>query len=211
MCIIAISLKGIRQPNESELRNMFSRNSDGAGYMVAREGKVEIHKGFMNYTDFSRAIEKEHFTDDDVVVYHFRISTQGGVNPQMCQPFGLTKDISKTKALDLKANVGIAHNGIIPLTTDRTDMEYSDTAHFVAEYLPHLIKKAQDIRNPFLLDIIEEVINSRMVFLSGDGNVSYVGNGWIRETSGLLFSNSTYKEVTYNYVKNTKWHNVIYR
>ena len=146
---------------------MFSRNPDGAGFMVARNGKVEIHKGFMEFGEFINAVNSMNFTDDDVIVYHFRISTQGGVNREMCQPFGQTRHITETKALDVLANVGIAHNGIIPMTTDHRDKEYSDTAHFVAEYLPWMVRTPKDIKNPFILDCIEEIINSKMVLMDG--------------------------------------------
>lgn len=199
MCIIAISKKGIRQPNEKEIRNMFSRNSHGAGYMVARGDKVELHKGFMDVEEFLWNVNRENFTDDDVVIYHFRISTQAGVNREMCHPFALTSDISKTKALDAFCGIGVAHNGIIPMTTSK-DAEYSDTAHFVAEYLPLLIRNTKDMRNPRALELIEEAIQSKMALLDGSGYVATVGN-FITEKSGLMFSNTTYKEITSSYVK----------
>ena len=43
--------------------------------------------------------------------------------------------------------IGVAHNGIIPLTTDRTQHEYSDTALFIAKYLSHIISCPEDLRN----------------------------------------------------------------
>lgn len=52
---------------------MFRRNPHGAGYMYARDGKVTIHKGFMNIEDFLAAVHAEQFTLQDSVVYHFRI------------------------------------------------------------------------------------------------------------------------------------------
>ena len=81
MCIICVSKSGVRQPGEATIRSMFLNNPHGAGYMVARGGRVEIHKGFMNLGDYLRAIRAECFTLQDSVVYHFRISTQAGVNP----------------------------------------------------------------------------------------------------------------------------------
>lgn len=38
---------------------------------------------FMDVDEYIEAIRAEHFTAKDPVVYHFRISTQAGVNPQM--------------------------------------------------------------------------------------------------------------------------------
>ena len=83
MCIICVSRSGVRQPGEAAIRAMFLNNPHGAGYMVARGGRVEIHKGFMNLGDYLRAIRAECFTLQDSVVYHFRISTQAGVGPEM--------------------------------------------------------------------------------------------------------------------------------
>ena len=42
MCIICVSPKRVRQPNVTTIRRMFQNNPDGAGYMVARDGKVII-------------------------------------------------------------------------------------------------------------------------------------------------------------------------
>ena len=47
MCIICVSKSGVRQPDENTIRTMFRHNPHGAGYMVARDGRVIIHKGFM--------------------------------------------------------------------------------------------------------------------------------------------------------------------
>ena len=42
MCIICVSKPGVRQPDENTIRTMFYRNPHGAGYMFARDGRVEI-------------------------------------------------------------------------------------------------------------------------------------------------------------------------
>lgn len=203
MCIVCVSKKGIIQPDESTIRTMFARNSDGAGYMVARDDKVIIHKGFMDVEEFIGAINRERFTKDDAVVYHFRISTQGGVNPEMCHPFGLSHKLSDMKALDVLANIGIAHNGIIPLTTNSKDKEYSDTAHFIAEYLPYIIRNIKDIRNNRILEIIYELAGSKFALMDGSGYIATVGN-FTREKDGLLYSNQTYKPLSYSYDRSTK-------
>ena len=90
MCIICVSRSGVRQPGEAAIRAMFLNNPHGAGYMFARDGWVTIHKGFMDLGDYLRAIREEHFTVSDSVVYHFRISTQAGVSPEMTHPFPLS-------------------------------------------------------------------------------------------------------------------------
>ena len=106
MCIICVSPKGTRQPIRAQLKTMFFRNPHGAGYMYARDGIVHIHKGFMYLDDFLAAIESEHFTARDSVVYHFRIGTQAGVNPPMTHPFALTHQRQLTRALDVDCRAG---------------------------------------------------------------------------------------------------------
>lgn len=205
MCIICVSKKGIRQPNKNELKTMFSRNPDGAGYMVARNGKVEIHKGFMSFDEFMKNINGENFTNDDVVIYHFRISTQGGVNREMCHPFPLSDNLETMKALDVNCAVGIAHNGIIPMTCTR-NKEYSDTALFIAQYLNIFIRNERDLHNDAVMDVLNECIRSKMAILDRHGYVALCGD-FIEEKSGLLFSNTTYKAYTpqqYSF-KNTKY------
>lgn len=198
MCIICISDKGVKQPTKTTMQTMWSNNPHGAGYMYYRDGKVYTRKGFMKFADFWNAVSGEGFTKDDVVIYHFRISTQGGVNPEMTQPFFFTKDIVKTKALSAETKLGIMHNGIIPMTT-YSDKEYSDTAHFVAEYLPLIVRNTADLTNPHTLELLSEVIHSKMVFLDCKGRVTTVGN-FIHEADGLIYSNSTFK--TYKYMYN---------
>ena len=197
MCIICISKKGIRQPSASEFKQMWDSNSHGAGYMVARGGAVDIHKGLMNYKDFMRSVKEEKFTDDDVVIYHFRISTQAGVNPYMTHPFPFTADIENTRLLDVRCNLGIVHNGIIRITSNG-DKDYSDTALFITQYLPALIRDVDDIHRPDVLRCIEDLAGSKLAFLDGAGNVETVGK-FITEKSGLMFSNTTYKPASYTY------------
>lgn len=191
MCIICVSDYGVKQPSKTTMQNMWSANPHGAGYMYYRDGKVYTRKGFMKFTDFWNAVSSERFTEDDVVAYHFRISTQGGVNPEMTQPFFFTKDIVKTKELAGEAKLGIMHNGIIQMTSDG-NKEYSDTAQFVANYLPLIIRNTKDLDNERKRDIIRELIQSRMVFLDCRGKVTLVGD-FVQEKDGLIYSNRTYK------------------
>ena len=52
MCIICVSPARTRQPSISQIKTMFKNNPHGAGYMFARDGRVQIHKGFMDLEDF---------------------------------------------------------------------------------------------------------------------------------------------------------------
>ena len=191
MCVICASPKGTRQPSLSEIKRMFYRNPHGAGYMYAREGKVVIHKGFMNLGDFLNALRKEHFTAADSVVYHFRISTQAGVNPEMTHPFPLSNQREDMKALDVICGCGIAHNGIIRLTSDPDNKRYSDTAIFITDYLSKIIRKKADLRDPVTLELIWQLAKSKFAIMDNSGYVATVGH--FIDDHGLLFSNDSYQ------------------
>ena len=193
MCIIAVSKRGIRQPTLQQLQKMFNNNPDGAGYMFARDGKVAIHKGFMTWEDFKRAVMAEKFTEADPVVYHFRISTQAGIKPTMTHPFPLTDNIKLCEKLDvLSCPVGIAHNGIIHLTTDHKQTRFSDTALFIAEYMTKLIRHPSDMHDESIREMIYALTNSKWALLEGKtGEIETVG-AFINH-KGLLFSNTSYK------------------
>lgn len=190
MCIICVSNKGIKQPTKDQLLQMFINNPHGAGFMFARAGHVEIKKGFMTFAEFYKAVKAENFTKDDVVIYHFRISTQAGITPEMTHPFPLTANITECKTLETACNIGVAHNGIISLTSNHKDTEYNDTAHFIAEYMSVIIKDETDLKNKAKLRRIEQLARSKFAILGGSGTVAVVG--YFIEDKGLLFSNSSY-------------------
>ena len=171
---------------------MFSRNPHGAGYMVATGKYVEIHKGFMNVSDLLRATKD--FTSADVVVWHFRISTQAGVSPEMTQPFPLSESLDDLEALDVLSSIGVAHNGIIRMTSTGSP-RYSDTALFISRYMRRLVRRQSDILDPRVQELLEAVTGSKMALLDKAGHVGLVGP-FIREKSGLLFSNGSYTKIT---------------
>ena len=187
MCVICVSEKGVRQPHPWEIRKMFAKNPHGAGYMVANGKNVRIEKGFMNVDAYLDALENEKFGEDDVVVYHFRISTQAGINQQMTQPFPLSDRLDHMKALSVECECGVAHNGIIPITTDPREKEFSDTAMFITFYLSDLIRRPKDLKDKNVLMDIEDLIQSKMVILDRSGEMAYIGK-W-HDLAGLKFSN----------------------
>ena len=190
MCIICVSKKGVKQPSKDLLRKMFDANPHGAGYMVAENGKVRISKGYMTFDSFYDAVSSEGFGKNDSVVYHFRISTQAGVQPSMTQPFPLVSNIKNTRVLDCITDLGIAHNGIIKFTSDANDRVYSDTAHFIAEYLADWLKGPKDFTEEFL-DLLADGKKSRFALLDGTGMV-YTAGEYVEDYDGLLFSNMSY-------------------
>lgn len=196
MCVIAVSKRGVKQPTAEQLKTMFERNPHGAGYMYARDGRVTIHKGFMGFSDFKRAVDNEQFGDDDSVVYHFRISTQAGVNPQMTHPFPLTKVRENCEKLDLRCSVGIAHNGIIRMTSDKKETRFSDTVIFITDYMAKLIRDRADLTDNAVIEMIDNMTNSKWAIMDGiTGDVVTIGQ--FINVDGILFSNSTYTNALY--------------
>ena len=191
MCVIAVSRAGVRQPTKDQLYTMWCNNPHGAGYMFARDGQVTIHKGFMIWEEFYSAVRAERFTLRDPVVYHFRISTQAGVNPCMTHPFPLSRNLDHMKALDITCPIGVAHNGIIPMTSDKNEHEYSDTALFVANYLTELIRRPGDLIRASIHDMIEELTMSKWAIMDGDGRIVTIGR--FTTEGNLEFSNGSYR------------------
>ena len=190
MCIICVSKSGICQPDESTIRTMFHHNPHGAGYMFARGGRVIIHKGFMNPDDYLRAIRAECFTLQDSVVYHFRIRTQAGVGPEMTHPFPLSTRPERMRHLDLSCRCGVAHNGVIRLTSDPSNERYSDTAIFITDYLSHIIRRRADLRDQRVMDSIFQIAQSKFAIMDSGGYIATVGK--FIDERGLLFSNASY-------------------
>ena len=195
MCVICVKKKGVKLPSYEDIRDMWEANPHGAGFMFVRNEKVYIRKGFMTLEDFNKALSKENFTKDDVIVMHFRISTQAGVNPEMTHPFALTKNIEKTKILNVVCDIGVAHNGIIKMTSNG-NKEYSDTAIFVTQYMTKLIRNFDDFYNPAVREMIEELAKSKLAILTKDGDVAMIGD--FKEVDGLYYSNL-------NHVWRTRW------
>ncbi len=190
MCIICVSPAGVRQPNFTAIRTMFRNNPHGAGYMFARGGRVHISKGYMDIDSFLDAMHCERFTRRDAVVYHFRISTQAGISPQMTHPFPLSNRHDHMKALELDCKCGVAHNGVIRLTADPTNTEYSDTAIFITDYLSEIIRRPGDLKDPGILQLIHRLAGSKLAIMDASGYIATVGH-FINE-NGLLFSNGSY-------------------
>ena len=197
MCIICVSPARTRQPSISQIKIMFLNNPHGAGYMFAREGRVHIHKGFMDIDSFLNAVKAEHFTAKDSVVYHFRISTQAGVNPEMTHPFPLSNRLPHMKALDVECPCGVAHNGIIQLTSDPSQSEYSDTTLFITRYMAQMVHGLDDLKDAQLLNRIERLAGSKLAIMDGSGYIATIGH-FINER-GLLFSNDSYQELRWRH------------
>lgn len=191
MCIIAAKPYGVKMPEERYLKNMFNNNDDGAGFMYAVADRVYIEKGFMEYTRFKARLDEiiDTYGEELPLVMHFRITTHGGTKPENCHPFPVTDSIGMLKKLKCKANLAVAHNGIIPVTPRNKDI--SDTMEYIAGQLAPLRRAVPDFyRNKDLMEMVYHAIDSKMVIMNKRGEMYFVGE--FIEEDGIFYSNHSY-------------------
>jgi predicted glutamine amidotransferase len=216
MCIILYKPSGKKLPNKQVLETCFKNNPDGAGFMFSHKGQVHIKKGFMDFSSF-----EENLTDtlkyiDEIktpMVLHFRITTQGGVNQACTHPFPLSKNMSDLRQLQCTANIGVAHNGIISLTSEygggyygygsvqKKVIDYSDTMKFITDYLSLIIKSPKYYKDDDTLELIERLVDSKLAILDSYGHCELIGN-FIKD-DGIYYSNDSYKPRVYKYTTKT--------
>ena len=209
MCIAIAKPIGVDIPNDDILTNCFNNNPDGAGFAFNHNNEVIIRKGYMKLKDFLDAFHKYdkkfNFKNRGVLI-HTRITTHGGTNPQMCHPFPINSDEGALKKIEYCSPFAIVHNGIISLTsgeaTKKKDM--SDTAIFVQKYLTKIAKNKNWFNNKANIELIEELIDSKMAVLNGNGKI--IMTSGFTEDNGIFYSNSSYKENRYKKVYNWDWY-----
>lgn len=200
MCIIAYKPYNIDFPMDSILQTCYENNPDGAGFMYSYKGNVYIKKGFITWESFRESLYKARKLTGDKVPYvmHFRIATQG-YEKTMTHPFPLSSKMSNLKKVHTSCNIGVAHNGIIDLTSDGSK-DYSDTMLFITDYLSNIIQSYSWYKNDRHKVLIERLIgNSRLAILDKNNHCELLGKGWI-EDNGIFYSNSTYSYKKYAYL-----------
>lgn len=192
MCVIAYKPLNVAFPEEATLKNCWDNNPDMGGFMYAWNDHVYINKGYEKFDDFMKALNKVRAKTGDKIpfVLHFRISTQGYDNA-CCQPFPLSGNMKNLKRLKVETNIGVAHNGILALTSDGSK-DYSDTMLFITDYLVNIIRSYDWHKDSRTKKLIENLIDgSRFAILDKKGHCELMGKGWV-EDKGCYYSNSTY-------------------
>ena len=213
MCVICVKEKDVLFPSKQTLENCFYNNDDGAGFMYAHKGKVHIKKGLMTFDEFYEALSlvREKTGDNTAYVMHFRISTQG-FNKECTHPFPLSSKMDNLKKLNGACTIGIAHNGILKLTSDGSH-DYSDTMKFITDFLSLIIDSKKFYNDPKKLKLIERLSeNNRLAILDNDSHITMTGKGWVHDKDGCYYSNNSYRYKTQvysatSYNKNNWAHN----
>ena len=199
MCIIAYKPLNVAFPEEYILQNCFENNDDGAGFMYTYGGEVHIHKGYETFEKFMAALNKARAITGDKVPYvmHFRIATQG-YERTMTHPFPLSSKMENLKRLHYKCSIGVAHNGILDITSDGAKT-YSDTMKFITDYLSNIIQSYDWYKNKRTKRLIEYLIDgSRLAILDAHSHCELMGKGW-EVDKGIYYSNHTWAYKKYSW------------
>lgn len=201
MCIIIAKDKLGRLPREEELKNCFTYNDDGAGFMYVDNGKVVVDKGYMTYDSFIKhykvLLEKYNNFKNKSLVIHCRIGTSGKNTKGLTHPYPITDNQRLLKSRHLSnLEIGIAHNGIIKGYGTATGL--NDTQEYISKYIYPLYSHYKDFyKNKDMLYQIEMATNSKFAILDSSDTIYYVGE--FIDDNGLNFSNDTYLSYNYTY------------
>jgi hypothetical protein len=151
----------------------------------------------MSLPAFEKALAELADTKDltaTPLVMHFRIRTHGGTIPECTHPFPITDSVGALKKLQIRTDIGVAHNGIIHSVTPRKGI--SDTMEYIATQLAPL-KRAlpRFYENKHARLMVQNAIESRMAFLTQSGEIHTIGD--FVEDNGVLYSNTSYLPWTY--------------
>lgn len=193
MCLIIIKPPDIDFPQEPLLKYSFLLNPDGIGFAFDYNGRVQIHKGYMNFAgfikDYNQTIENIPDLKNHTMVIHFRRASRGKVKPELTHPFPISNDMEILTQAHLSAPFALFHNGTIKMLDKEVKKSKglkSDTLLFVEKYL-YLLSQNQDwFNNPANKALLELLVgDSRVAILSGQG---YMLIGQFHKHNGLLFS-----------------------
>lgn len=180
MCL-AIYVAPGRTVTESDLRNGFIGNNQGAGFCFARDGKITVYKGYFTFDKFLEAYNETRSKNLDYpFLIHFRTSTAGKINTENCHPF-----TGKYGAF--------VHNGVIAQLGNN---EVSDTAEFA-----ELIAEVPESRLGDLAKAFEQDVGgwNRIAWLSNGGKVYFSNMNDGHWKDGCWFSNKGYVSGTRDY------------
>lgn len=195
MCIIVVSPTGIDIPSEEQLKKCFEYNKDGAGFMYNTTKGVQIHKGFLTYPKFRKALaklQKKVDVKECNIVFHFRIATQGYVDRETTHPYPISDSVKELQKLYILCDYAVAHNGIISFTDDKNNPDLSDSQIFVKDYLANMSKR--ELMSTKIGELIEKATGSRFCIMN---KKKYYLIGDFTEDKGCFYSNTTFRITRY--------------
>lgn len=183
MCIAIYKPKDV-VVNRANLEQCFKSNPDGAGFLIAKNKRLIIKKGYFTFDEFYGAFKKY---ENEQALIHFRIRTHGDLSKDNCHPFMINPSL------------GFIHNGVI---SGFGIENMSDTSHFNNSIFKPLVDKYgnQVIFEPAIQNLVEARIGySKLAFLDRHGNYKLFNEDKGLWDNGVWYSNSSYKIVTPTY------------
>jgi hypothetical protein len=172
MCIAIVKPRGVSLA-EDRLRICFENNPDGAGFAIATDQGVAIHKGYTTFKAFWTAY-REYQVDEHTALVHFRITTRGENSACNHHPFPVVAG-------------ALVHNGTIGWL-GKPGQGPSDTALFA-----DLLQDMTVVQWRRLRPLIEHSTGwSRFALLTHEGEVLLFNTAEWEEADGALYSNDTY-------------------
>lgn len=173
MCIAIVKPRGVNLA-EDRLRICFENNPDGAGFAIATDSGVAIHKGYTSFSAFWTAY-RELRVDEHVALVHFRITTRGENSARNHHPFPV-------------AAGALVHNGTIGWL-GQAGKGPSDTALFAGLLQDMSVAQWRRLR-----PLIEHSTGwSRFALLTHEGEaVLFNATEW-EEADGALYSNDSFR------------------
>lgn len=190
MCVAVTLLPGAELSQE-EIVKMGNANGDGFGFAWAEEGVVSWWKSISYDADYFQWIVSEKKAFPRFV--HFRLSTVGGIDLQLCHPF----EVGPNAACAFRghANKVMMHNGHWTRAGDIFDILKKE------DILPDKGPWSDTRIAAFLASYDEDWLNTvtgKVATLDGDGNIKLIGF-WDELRSGIKVSNKSWESHTYDY------------
>ena len=200
MCIIVVKTKGQKLPKKETLKNCYINNDDGCGYMFTDGELVQIKKGLYTFDDFYKQLKddyKKYDLKNKNIVMHFRIGTSGGLTASKCHPFAITNNVKTLNKTELTTDVGVVHNGILSNYCYNKDL--SDTQNFIKDFLYYIKQIDGEFYKHKKIDgfINKQLNTSKLAILDKNDYLKTYGD-FIND-GGCLYSNTSYKAITYKY------------
>ena len=170
-----------KEVSKETMRLCWDGNPQGAGYMWAEDGRVQIRKGFFKFRRFWKAYRRDISRIERAksgVAIHFRISTSGLLDRKNCHPHRVSRDLA------------FIHNGILPLEVDQKS-PVSDSVLF-SDILRDLPAGWHNVSNLKVL-VEMDAGRNKLVFLSADGNPFIVNEALGSWEDGVWYSNTHWK------------------
>lgn len=185
-------------PTEKILQTCFMNNPDGAGYMYRNpDTSITIRKGYMTADSLIQSLNSIRDIDQKELVIHFRFGTHGDKSPGNTHPFPITNKIHMLRRLRMTVDYALVHNGVVSGMTHK-DATLSDTMCLIK------LMANESEESKYIQAILE---NGKFIIMDRTETRMY-GHFYTDETTGIIYSNETYKPVQV-YTSYGRWYDLL--